>query len=540
MRTPSRKRKKDIEEKPLASWLVLDWDQDQFHIVSAQSARRGAQIVKAASWAHPEPFTPSTAERVGKALRDFLKSAQIPAAPVIVGLGRDRIFLKELRFPPIAAHEEAALVRFQTGKELTESVDSYAVDYVHMNSGSGERQIMTVAARRDVLAMIQTMCQAAGLKLHAVTPKLFGAGAAVERALRPDPSPLVAKKLNVVLSVGQRWAELCFFDGPRLLQAQALANGPLLAAEVKRNLAVFRAQHAVNLDLTGPDCLYMFGEDKSAVQSLENGSSNLPVHVLDPLGPEPKVGAAVKQTAPLAGAAGLAELWSQAVQKPINLAAPKRQQAPSSVTRQRGIFYGVAAGIFLTLAIGGMWYVLAQKRAEIARLTKDKADYEKQLADNAQERADLEAYKEWEQTTIPWLDELYDLTARYPFEQGFRVNQLSAQTLGAKKNKDSYVGVLNLTMYTPNGKGKYVADLQQTMSRDSHLRSAIGPLRILPGTNAPHEYKMKIDIAKQVAEKYDTRLFVPAPQVIIAPPPAVAAKAKDPEPEPEPDPGVEP
>lgn len=510
----------------MAAWLVLDWDQDQFHIVSASSGRRGAQIVKAVTWAHPEPFTPSTAERVGKALRDFLKSANIPVNPVIVGLGRDRIFLKELRFPPIAAHEEAALVRFQTGKELTESVDSYAVDYVHMNTGAGERQIITAAVRRDVVAMIQTMCQAAGLKLHAITPKLFGSGAALERAVRPEPSPLSPKALNVVLSVGQRWAELCFFSGQRLLQAQALANGPLLAAEVKRNLAVFRAQHAVNLDLSGPECLYMFGEDASAVQSLENGSSNLPIRMLDPLAPEPKVSADLKHPSALAGAAGLAELWAQAVQKPINLASPKRAQAPTSITRQRGIMFGVAAGVALTCAIAVMWYVLSQKRAEIARLNIEKMAIEQKLADNAQERADLDAYKEWEQTTVPWLDELYDLSARFPFEQGFRVNQFSAQTVSTKKTgkdgkdaKDAYIGTINLSLYTPSGKGEYMAQLQQAMSSsDGHVRSSYSNLRILPGANAPQEYKMKIDISKQPAAKYETVLRVPPPLFNAGPP----------------------
>jgi Tfp pilus assembly PilM family ATPase len=390
----------------VASWLVIDWDQDQFHIVSAQSSRRGVQVVKAASWTHPEPFTPSTAERVGKALRDFLKAAKIPSAPVIIGLGRDRIFLKELRFPAIEAHEEATLVRFQTGKELTESVDNYSIDYVHMNQGAGERQVMTAALRRDLLTMLQTLCQAAGLKLHAVTPKLFGAGAVLERALRPDPSPLTANRLNVVLSVGQRWAELCFFRGQRLLQAQALANGPLLAAEVKRNLAVFRAQQAVNMDVSGPDCLYLFGEDKSGVQTLENGVTNLPIRLLEPLRAEPEVSAEVKNRAALAGAVGLAELWSQAVQKPINLAAPKRLQAPVSVTRQRGIVLGAVAAVVLIASIAGMWWYLSKQRAEISRLAQARIDLDTEFAKYNQDRVDLDAYKEWEHTTVPWLDEM--------------------------------------------------------------------------------------------------------------------------------------
>src|SRR6266542_4878072 len=142
---------------PLAAWLVLDWDQDNFHVLCAQSSRGGVKVTRAASWPHPEPFTPSTAERVGKALRDFLKAERIGIAPVIFGLGRDRIFLKELRFPEIAPHEEANLVRFQTGKELAESIENYAVDYAHLKteSGGGDRHIMTVAVRKDVLAMIQ-------------------------------------------------------------------------------------------------------------------------------------------------------------------------------------------------------------------------------------------------------------------------------------------------------------------------------------------------------------------------------------------------
>lgn len=507
----------------MAAWLVLDWDQDQFHIVAANSTRRGVQVVKAATWAHPEPFTPSTAESVGKALRDFLKSAGFPAAPAIVGLGRDRIFLKEFRIPPIPAHEEAALVRFQTGKELTEAVDSYAVDYVHMATGSGERPIMTTAARRDVVAMIQAMCQAAGLKLHAVTPKLFGAGLALERAVRPEPTPLAEKTLNVVLSMGQRWAELCFFNGKRLLQAQALANGPMLAAEMKRNLAVFRAQYAGSMDLKDPECIYVFGDDKSAVQALESGA-NLPIRMLDPLAPEPEVVADLEHPSALAGAAGLAELWAHAPQKPINLAEPKRPKPPTSITKQRAMLYGAAAGVVIALAIGGMWYVLNKKKAEIAQLATEKAGYEQMLAANAQERADLEAYKEWEATTVPWLDEMYDLTARFPYEQGFRINQFAAQTNNTKKikdkdgkeTKDPYIGTINLTMFQP-AKATYVNDLQKDMARDGHLRASTGFLRVLPGNNAPWEYKMKIDITKQGAEKYTTHLIVPA-AVFVAPP----------------------
>ena len=505
----------------MASWIVLDWDQDQFHIVVAQTSRRNVGVTRALTWAHPEPFTPSTAERVGKALREFLNSAKIAAAPVIVGLGRDRVFLKELRFPAIEAHEEAGLVRFQTAKELTESIESYAVDYVHLNGDKGDREIMTVAARRDMVGMIQTLCQAAGLKLHAVTPRVFGVGQALTRAVRPDPSPLAPNRLNAVLSIGQRWAELCFFKGERLLQAQALANGPLLVSEVKRNLAVFQAQHAVNVDLSGPDRLYVFGENGTVAEALRGGQA-LPIEVLNPLQDEPEIAADLAQPACFAGGVGLVALWSGAIQRPVNLAAPKRQAAPTSISRQRGLLWGAVATVALLLMFGLLWGVLAHKRAHLRELATEKNRFEKLLADNKQERADLEAYKDWEQTTVPWLDELYDLTQRFPHEQGFRVNNLTAVPLAQKKNvKNSPIAKISLKGILPTDKDAYIKRLSQSISADAHLKPYINNFQ---GKN----FDMHIEIAKQPLADYTTVLDRGAIRKVAAPA-AEEKKMADPE-----------
>ncbi len=494
----------------MASWLVLDWDHERFHILCAQSSRRGVQVTRAATWAPPEPLTPGAAERVGKALRDFLKAQKITAAPVIVGLGRDRIFLKELRVPPIAAHEEASLVRFQTGKEMAEAVDHYAIDYTYLANGGGERHIMTVAARRDIVAISQALCQAAGLRLHAVTPKLFGAAAALTHSLQPQPTPLKKNQLNAVLSVGQRWGELCIFRGDRLLQVQALANGPLLAAEVRRSLAVFQAQHAVNVDLAGPDRLYVFADDQAILQSLRSGQP-LPVQELDPL--KDAAGAAENHAA-FAGAVGLAALWGDSERPPVNLSAPKRSQAPTTVTQQRFLVYGAAAALLAILFIGGMSYLLADRRATIKQLTEQQEEQKGQLASYAQERADLEYYKDWEQATVPWLDEMYDLTARFPFENGFRVNQFAASTTGSKKiAKDKFVGSIRLSGINSSKYDNLVYDLQTSMARDTHVRSGIKGLK--PGA----DYSMTIDIAKQDIKKYDTQLKVPSRLKAEPPPP---------------------
>jgi hypothetical protein len=495
----------------LASWIILDWDQDQFHVLCAQSARRGVQVTQAATWTHPEPFTPSTADRVGKALREFLNTAKIVNAPVVVGLGRDRIFLKELRFPQIEAHEEANLVRFQTAKELTESIENFAVDYVHLNGTSSDRQIMTVAARRDMLLMLQTLCQSAGLKLHAVTPRLFGFAHALTRAVHPEPSPLKPNQLNVVLLLGQRWAELCFFKGDRLLQAQSLANGPMLVSEVKRNLAVFHAQYAVNIELSGPDCMYVFGDPTSVVQALQSGQ-HLPIRMLDPLADEPKIAAELDNPAHFAGGVGLAALWSAGGEKPVNLVAPKRMSAPVSVTKQRGMFYGAVVGALLVFLFSGMWYVLSTKKAQIVRLNLQKQKMEEDFQKKGQERADLEAYVDWERTTISWLDELYDLTARTPWEKEFRVDHFLATATGTstkvKGAKDPFVGKISLGGIYPHDNARPLTVLTQQLMSDKHLMPTIDR------NHKGQEFGLKISVAKQDAKKYTAHLVPPPPLIV--------------------------
>ena len=291
-------------------------------------------MTRTVSWPHPEPFTPSTAERIGAALRDFLKTEHIAAAPVIFGLGRDRVFLKELRFPEIAPHEEAGLVRVQTGKELTESIENYAVDYTHLSKDTGGlQQVMTVAVRKDVVAMVQTLCQAAGLKLHAVTPKVFGTANALERTVLPEESPLMPKTLNAVLTVGQHGRSWSSSRGAASCRPNRSPTGRCWSA---RSSATSRFSRPSTRSISScPDRTSSDVRRRAGRRAVRTERPSLADPHAQSVGHEADITAEVKNPACFAGAVGLAELWSMSGAKPINLFSPRRQAAPVNVTKQR-------------------------------------------------------------------------------------------------------------------------------------------------------------------------------------------------------------
>src|SRR5581483_275176 len=144
-------------------YIAIDWDQNQLHIVAAEVRGGAVKVQRAFCWQEQQSPNAADAEALGKLLRDRLREAGIAPAPVIVSIGRDRVILKDIRHPPVPEAEEAALVRFQAVKELTEPPDEVVIDYTPMGDRSqpGERRALGVIVRRDILQMWRKICHAA-------------------------------------------------------------------------------------------------------------------------------------------------------------------------------------------------------------------------------------------------------------------------------------------------------------------------------------------------------------------------------------------
>jgi hypothetical protein len=498
----------------LAQLLAIDWDQDQFHIVSGTSTRKHLTVDKAVSFPLGEPLTLATAANLGRALKLFLKNSKLANNQVVFSVGRERVIFKDIRFPAVPTHEEPAVVRFQAGKEMTEPMETSIIDYAHVPQATArlDRQVVAVISKRELPLIVQKLCEEAGLKPLGVVPRSFGFGPAVLRAL-PAGETLAADGFHVVLAIGVKWAELCFYRGEQVVLARSLSNSPLLAGEVKRSIAVFMAQHGAEVQFQPPGQLFVFGNPASLDERFAD-VVGLPLRWLNPLQKDGGPALDAPLGGGFAGPVGLLELWAKQGKWPINLIAPKKGQAPTNANRRRLVVYAAAAGLVAAIALVVMYKVIDDKKREAESLALRKAENEQILKNFAQDRADIDGIKEWENTNVSWLNEIYDLSARFPQQEGFRVNQLMASVTARKGSKDPYAGriVLNGTMV--EGQSPVVGQLTDSMTHDKHVRAVAERVK-------GKEYHVRIDVAKQPGDSYATKLIPPPARPVPPPAPVI-------------------
>jgi Tfp pilus assembly PilM family ATPase len=525
----------------LSHLIALDWDNREFHLVEASVGRGKAHVKRALQWREDEPIGPANAEAFGNRLRDRLKEAGIAPAPIVVGLGRDRMVVKEVRYPDVGAEVEAAIVRNQIIKELTESPEDVLIDYAPLAEAAknGQRRALSLVVRKDIVQAIQKACQVAGLKLLAVTARPYGIATCFKHlagTVPQVPAPPSPDSVSAVLTVAEGWAEFCAVRGDQLLMSRAVTTGEGLLNEVRRNLAAYAGQPQLSFPRDAIQALYVAGNgDNVALRETLRETLGIPVHGLDPLSADTHASVAGGTRAGYTGAVGLLYLWAKDEAAPANFVKPREVKQVVNPHKRRAIVYGILGSVaFVVLVVGG-YLITEAKQADVDELRERKKELAGTLKGLQPEIKYVEALRDWTNGSISWLDELYDLVARVPPQTKdlkFRITQITMApntSLGTKvvqtskdprqKDKEQivYTAQMILKIEVPRRDARIVDALINRINQDKHCKATGGTVSALNANDpakASEVHTVIIDIAHQSPGAYREKIVRPGKRAL--------------------------
>ncbi|HEV2946733.1 MAG TPA: hypothetical protein VGX70_05120 [Gemmataceae bacterium] len=503
----------------MAKFLALDFDSEQWTVVSGSANAGRVHIHRALAWEEKQTLTLATAKALGQSLRDHLKAERIGSAPVLACVPRDRLILKEISYPPVPAADEPAVVRFQVLRDMTTAPEAAVIDYLpgpdpHVG---GERRTLVVVIPKDLLAAYQEMFTAAGVKLAALLPRPFATAICLTQQMsREDGGSASPAGAVAIMSLGDRWAEFCVVKDGHLVLARSMSTPAAgeesaVVGEIRRNLAVYAGQA-----VTSPvQALYVAesGRHATLADRLKTTLA-IPVYRLDPFAGLADPELPTHGRGAFAGAVGALYARTQFRKLPINFVHPKEAKPPRDPNKWRAL---AAACAVLALAVGTTVYAmttLAARDRELKELNIVKVGLEGQLQQMEKEDANRLAVQEWMDNRIIWLDELYDLTERFPENNVARLTKLSADPLTHTAKDKQHIGRISLegvTTETP----KELENLMIHFRADGYygvepLTLNRNMLRIEPW-RFRSQFKTSMSVASREPKKYQLRLSAEPP-----------------------------
>jgi Tfp pilus assembly PilM family ATPase len=499
----------------LARFLALDWDHNQLFVVLGNVRSGKVTLERAASWTEERSPTLGDGPLLGKILRERLKAAGIPNAPVLACLGRDRVNVKEIRYPAnVSANDEPGLVRFKAESELNQPTSEVVFDYVPLGmNGSEEKRSLLWVTQREVLATYQEMCQAAGLKLQGLTPRTFGLIAAGRRAMSAALlSPDASESAFGIVAVTERWAEFVIVQGNKVLLSRLLNVGPTLIREIQRNLAIYAGQSSQ----APVRALVLTGVDVEPLKANLNAVVGLPVHLFEPFGGAEGAGLPDVNRGAYVAAVGLLQAQSDG-ELPLNFVRVRQPVVARDPHRNR-IIAGVALAFMLLVAIFAFGYLLdngleiggtvyyAGNAQQLRAINHDKEETDKLIKNQQDANKRIKGLEDWD--GLSQVDEFYDITSRVPDVNRLQITRITVEHARNLKpdarNKDEkkkeYVDKYTIEgTLVDKGDRKVLDDFQDHFKRDGgylvktpEVNNPKFTLVIYAERRSPDSYKLKL------------------------------------------------
>lgn len=398
--------------------LVLDWDQREIRYVLGQTHGRGVRVL--AMNALPLPPAGEDAQRVEQAfaaeIKGLLTRWKAGRPRVLVALPRSSVELLYLTLPPASAEELPELVANQAAQQSPTITEDTLLDFLPAPGDPGSpRSVLAAALAEEEQQRIRGRLAAAGLTPQRLVLRPLGGVSLFRRLIAATEQTCL-----LIDRVGQDLALNVVAPGrlgftrtvrlPEQISEEDVADR--LVAEAKRTvLAAPREQ----VGEEGIRKIYIFGRpaDQESLAAEIGSDLSLPVEVLDPLdavqAPDAAVPPQPERFAPLLGV-----LLDEAEgSHPIDFLHPRRPPHPWARWRIAAVAAGGLALVALALVLY-VWSTLAEVNADNQRLAARLRDLNETARKGVKQKQRIEAIAAWKNRDVNWLEELRDLSVRFP------------------------------------------------------------------------------------------------------------------------------
>ncbi|MFN9750887.1 MAG: hypothetical protein ACK57U_05815 [Planctomycetota bacterium] len=518
--------------------VVLEWDRDELrYLWAGQAARR--LVIRAIGRIQPGDTTPtdetpataeptthptsaSPASSADSLLGELKLRLRAKNSRAILVLSRGDVEEFEATLPPASDAELAELVINEAHKHLA-NADEARLDYLEVERAPDQtRRLSIFALPQPAFAKQQAAIKQQGWTLSSLPIRHVAAASLLRKQVDLSSQPR-----SILVNLNRNDIELLIFEFERIILVRTISfaadNDPValaerLAIEIQRSLMVTAKAEAEQT--ATPDQIYIFGQESEQRPLADRLTANLQLAttILNPI--EAFVAFPKDLPSELHHFTGLlGSLIEEPADRTIDLLNSKCGR-PKSPWLRRGLFYGGAAAAAL---VGTDWWAfdqVSQMQDSNADLNRQLTKLEKQLEQLEDKTAVVEQISAWRVDDINWLDELRELSDRFPERSLVQVKSMTLSSSPANP------GVIAMNLQAKNE--SVITQMEQTIRDEFHQVRTNQFSQSDSEQELPWQFGANILVSRRDRDQF------------LAPPAATSPPANQTPPSPQPDGAVPP
>ncbi len=352
--------------------------------------------------------------QLGEALQAEL-AGKASRATTLLCVGRSQIDVVTPTLPPASDLELPEMVRNQAMRDNNAIGEDALLDFLPLSDDPTQpRKITAVALSHTRLEQLQEVLHGAGLTAQAITPRPYATAALVLDGLEDRNETclvvhLLAEEVDLIILSGGKVMFWRTLRQPNASHDDTAARR--LISEIRRTLLVAQP----HLSGQTVKSLYLCGglQEHPNLEAALREDSQLPMHLVDPFAAHGGGTEAPKNPGRYVPLVGLLTTAASGEPHAIDFLHPRRRPSPPD---RRRIYTLAGAAAALLVLLGGyqVWSNFSTADEKIADLGNELGRLGDQLKQAEQRQKIIVAIDEWSKDDINWLDELRDLSLRFP------------------------------------------------------------------------------------------------------------------------------